>query len=182
MIPETEQPRPLPAGSWTLDDTFTSVRGLWHLVGETVQILADGNVISEQIVTSEGTITLPEPASKATIGLKFRPVARTLPLTTSNSVIENKRKRVVEIAARMTQSRGLKWGPTLREDDLIEVKDRTEEPYGAPIRMQHDMDYVILNSGFDEGGQVWMVMDSPLPATVTGLVLDVEVGDDFRIG
>jgi hypothetical protein len=103
-------------------------------------------------------------------------VARTLPLTTSNSVIENKRKRVVEIAARMTQSRGLKWGPSL--EDLVEVKERTEEPYGAPTRLHQDMDFVILNSGFDEGGQVWMVQDSPLPATVTGLVLDVEVGDD----
>jgi hypothetical protein len=178
VIPETSQPRKCEAGAWTLDEPFTSVRGLWHLVGETVQILADGNVVPEREVSSEGEITLDAPATRVIVGLKFRPLARTLPLSTNNAVIENRRKRVVEIAARVTQSRGLKWGPSLRDEDLVEIKERTDEPYGAPVRDQHGIDYAVMNSGFDEGGQIWMVQDNPLPATVTGLVLDVEVGDD----
>jgi hypothetical protein len=177
VIPESTIPKVCPVGTWTLDAPFTTVRGLWHLVGETVQILADGNVVPEQVVAPDGTIELDAPASRVIVGLKFRPMARTLPLSASNQVIENKRKRVVEVAARVTQSRGLKWGPSLREDDLVEVKERTYEAYGAPVRQQQGIEYAILNSGFDEGGQVFLVQDNPLPATVTGLVLEVEIGD-----
>lgn len=175
---EDNIPLPIPSGAWSMDEPFTTVQGLWHLIGEEVEILADGNVATPQVVDENGEITLDAPATQVHVGLKFRPVARTLPLTFSGQVIENRRKRVVEIAANMNKSRGLKWGDSL--DDLYEIQERSDEDYGEPTRLQNGIQYAILNAGFDATGQVYLVQDYPLPATVVGLVLDVEVGDDNR--
>lgn len=174
LIPEGGGPKTLAAGEWTMDAPFTTIRGLWHLIGETVDILADGNVIAPKTVAADGTLNLGVPVTRAIIGLKFTPVARTLPLTATQAVIESRTKRVVQIAARVTKSRGLKWGPSL--DDMEEIKERTDEAYGAPVRLQDGVQFAILNSGFDDNGQVWLRQDNPLPATVTGLVLETEVG------
>jgi hypothetical protein len=176
VIFEDGTPLPLALGDWSLDEPFDTVGGLWHLIGETVEVLADGGVLTPKIVDVNGEIDLGVEATLVHVGLKFRPVARTLPLTYSRQVIENRRKRVVEIAANVNKTRGLKWGDTL--DDLYEVKERTDEDYNAPTRLQNGNQFVTINAGFDDTGQVYLVQDYPLPATVVGLVLDVEVGDD----
>lgn len=169
-------PLPVLAGAWSMDAPFSTVGGLWHLIGEQVQILADGNVMPAQTVDANGEVELEAPATQVHVGLKFRPIARTLPLTFSGQVIENRRKRVVEIAANVNKTRGLKWGDDLH--DLYEIKERSDEDYNEPTRLQDGNQYVIINAGFDATGQVYLVQDNPLPATVVGLVLDVEVGDD----
>lgn len=171
-------PLPAASGTWTLDAPFDTVSGLWHLIGEEVQILLDGNVRPPQVVAADGSVSLGVEGTQAHIGLKFRPIARTLPLAAQGTPIENKRKRVVEIAARVDRTRGLSYGPTL--DELHEVAERSDEDYNAPTRLQNGIQFQLLNDGFNDTGQVYLVQENPLPSTVVGLVLDVEVGDSNR--
>lgn len=172
---ETEEPRELLEGEWTLDAPITTVSGLWHLEGQTVSILADGNVMPPRVVEN-GSITLDAGVTRAIIGLSYQCVARTLPLTASGGVIEDKRKRITGVATRVYESRGLWMGPTL--DVLYETKDRTTESYGQPILPRSDMRYNALATEWDEDGRFYMVVRDPLPVTVLGHVVSAEIGDD----
>ena len=55
----------------------------------------------------------------------FRAIAQTLPISSTDAVIEDKHKRIVRTAMRLNESRGVKTGTAL--DDLIELKERTDE-------------------------------------------------------
>jgi hypothetical protein len=48
---------PQAANTWTMTAPFTTISGLDHLEGETVSILADGNVVTPQAVLN-GSVTL----------------------------------------------------------------------------------------------------------------------------
>lgn len=170
-----ETPLPVEEGDWTMDAKSTTITGLWHLEGETASILMDGNVISSQVIT-DGTITLATGATRGVVGIGYNCLIQTLPATAQSAIIEGKLKRVVGVYGRLVDTRGLKWGDAL--DNLFEMRDRTTEKYGEPTELRAGMDYTTFESSFEREGQFYIQQTYPLPATVLGMVLDVEVGDD----
>lgn len=175
IIPGDTRLFPAESGAWTLDTPVSTVTGLWHLEGETVKVLADGNVLSDRVVAN-GSVTLDSPATRVAVGFGYQCVAQTLPTIANDAPIEGRRKRIVGTAVRIHDTRGLKAGTRL--DALYEMKERTDEPYGEPTRAQEGMKYLGVEPVWDDHGQLYYVQDYPLPATVLGYVLDVEVGDD----
>lgn len=176
-IPENgdRQTFPMVAGTWTLDTPVSTLSGLWHLEGETVSILADGNVFPQQVVTN-GSITLSHPVTRAIVGLPYTCRAQTLPLIVPDAGIEARRKRIVGLGIRLNKSRGLQYGRTL--DNLYEMRPRTTEPYGHPAKMINGISYQMLSSNWDSEGQTYFVQQNPLPVTLLSIVSDIEVGDD----
>jgi hypothetical protein len=168
-------PKMVNEGDWTMDSEVTVISGLSHLEGETVIVLADGNVVRDKVVTN-GKITLSKAASRVIVGLSYRCLAQNLPLNVQNQVVENKRKRVMAIAMRLKDTRGLTAGNDL--DTLYPVKPRTTEDYGEPNVVMNGMHTLPIEPIWNEEGQSYLVQDDPLPATVLGYVLEVEVGDD----
>lgn len=177
VLPESGMPVEARSGEWTMDTPFTTISGLWHLEGQTVYCLADGNVMGP-LTVSEGSITLEGEATIAVVGLKYTCRALTLPPAARQATLENKRKRPVEIASRIHETRGLKVGAAL--DALEEMRERESEVYGAPINLQDGTKYSLIEAPFNDAGQTYFVQDNPLPATLIGIVLDMEVGDDSR--
>ena len=176
-LPETNDtiPMDVASGDWTLDEPVTSVSGLWHLEGMTVQVLADGNVLADKVVTN-GSITLEHPSTRVVVGLKFSCIARTLPLTANDVIMEGRRKRVPRIAARLHDSRGLKTGVSL--NNLYEIRERLVDNVEEAIPYQNGSYDVMIAPEWDDGGQVYLVADYPLPVTLLALVFDMELGDD----
>jgi hypothetical protein len=166
---------PIPAGSWTADVPVTMLSGLDHLEGEEVAILADGNVFPRQQVIG-GKITLTSPVTRAIVGLPFSCRAKTLPIIVANSGIESKRKSIIGIGVRLDKSRGIKIGPTL--DRMSELRERSTEAYGHPIRLINGMKYQLTYRQWDEEGQTYFVQDDPLPVNILSIVSDLEVGDE----
>jgi hypothetical protein len=80
------------------------------------------------------------------------------------------------MATRVNNSRGLKTGSRL--DHLYDAKDRTTEPYGEPILPRSDMRYSAIEPEWTEEGQTYYVVEDPLPVTILGHVLSMELGDD----
>lgn len=177
VIPEDENNTPLVAlaGEWTLDEPITQITGLWHLEGERVRIVGDGNVLLDKEV-SQGGILLETPCTRVIIGLGFQAVARTLPVTLDGRVVEDKRKNVKAVAVRLNDSRGLKAGPTL--EALRELKERTTELPGEPTLLQQGTRYLTVPAKWNPEGQLYFVQDYPLPSSVLGIVQEIEVGDD----
>lgn len=168
-------PKMAKAGFWTMDAEVTVINGLDHLEGETVAVLSDGNVVNNKVVT-DGSITLPKAASRIIIGLAYSCTAQNLPLNIQNTVVEDKRKRVASIAMRVKDTRGLKAGNEL--DHLYDLKLRTDEAYGEPTRLKNGMVELPIEPIWSEDAQSYLVQNDPLPATILGYVLHVEVGDD----
>lgn len=156
----------------------TEISGLDHLEGATVSILADGSVQPQQVVRG-GKITLQQPASLVTVGLPIQAQLETLPLDVQGApTVQGKRKHVSKVRALVENTRGLKAGVVNPEKGplLVEFKERTTEPYGAPTRLLTGQQYVHTQGTWDVEGRVMFQQDYPLPATILGVVLEFDVG------
>ena len=153
----------------------TVISGLDHLEGETVSILADGAVCTDQVVNS-GTITLDVAASKVHVGLAYISDIETLPAAFEGPAYgQGAVKNVNRVWLRVVDSAGVFVGPST--DDLTEYKQRTTEVYGEPpglITGEIDID---ITPTWQDGGQVFVRQTAPLPLTITALVCEVEVGN-----
>lgn len=177
LVPEDSTNRPLEvaSGDWTMDTPVLTAGGLWHLEGETVQILADGNVKTPVVVVN-GSVTWVGAATRVLIGLGFQFRVITLPLTSPQGTIEGRRQRIVAVVARMNETRGLKVGASANK--LYELKERTTEKYGEPIMLINELKHIVVASSFTREALTYYQQDYPLPATILGVIADVEIGDD----
>jgi hypothetical protein len=168
---------PQAPGTWTISTPTAIVTGLEHLEGETVTILGDGNVFTEKVVMN-GAVSLSQPCTKITVGLPYTCQLQTLYLDTGEPTIQGKRKNIAAMTARVDQTRGLKMGQTF--DDLTEFKDRDLHTIGTPIELFTGDDRMVIGGGWNSEGQMCLQMDDPLPATVLGVIPEVQVGDTGR--
>ncbi len=166
---------PIASGAWTLDTPVTTLSGLYHLEGESVATLADGNVMPRQTVV-DGAIELPVGVTRAIVGLPFACRGKTLPMIVPDAGIEAKRKRIVGLAVRLTKSRGLSYGDAY--DRTYDMKERTDEQWGRPTRLLEGIRYQSIGTTWDENGFTYFRLDDPLPCTLLSIVSDIEVGDE----
>lgn len=152
------------------------VSGLTWLEGMTVNILGDGAVYPQQVVTG-GTITLPTPAtaSTITIGLPITAQLKTLPLTFETMAFgQGRQKNVNKVWMRVVESSGIFAGPSFT--NLKEAKTRTDENYGTPPRLQtREIDLVITPS-WQADGSVCVQQTDPLPLTLAAMTMEVSIG------
>ena len=175
-IYNTDRPMLLAAGDWTLDATTTTLRGLYHLEGETLAILADGSVVENKVV-SGGRVTI-DAASRVVVGLGYECKLKSLPISIQGTVVEGKRKRVPEILFNFTDSRGIEAGAGASYDRLRPFKERTDEPIGEPTEIQSGMKKLSVDPLWSRDGKLYVKQSYPLPATILGWIPQVEVGDD----
>ena len=176
VLAESGTPIPIASGDWTMDATFTTVSGLDHLEGETVSVLLDGKVLADKTVTG-GVVTLGATGSRAIVGRGFTAKARTLPVFGEfNTSISDRYKRVVGSSIRLHETAGLKSGDTLA--NLYEMDERISDNLGTAVELSTDINYVTVGHTWDKNGQVYYVQDFPLPATILGLVVEMEIGSD----
>ena len=152
----------------------TIIGGLGHLEGATVAILADGNVQPPQVV-SGGTVTLAHAASAITVGLAYTADLQTLNLETGASTAQGKRKKVTAVTLRLQNSRGLQIG--YDSDSLVEIKERTTQPYGQPIPLITGDERLLIPPSWNIEGSVWIRQGNPLPCSVLAVIPEVRVGD-----
>lgn len=92
------------------------VGGLGHLEGEEVQVVNDGAAEPEKTVF-EGQVTLENTGSNIHVGLKYRALLHTMPLTGGGNfgTAQGKQKRIHEIGIRLKDTIELKHGPTIND-------------------------------------------------------------------
>jgi hypothetical protein len=168
-------PLPAASGDWSLTIPITTISGLDHLTGQTVSILADGGVVTPQVVAA-GQVTLPNAATKVTVGLPFTAQIQTMPLDIGEPTIQGKRKNVSALTIRAVESRGLKAGRSF--STLIPIKELSPNtPLGSPVPLITGDERITVDSLWDVPGQICIQQDNPLPATVLGLIPEISVGD-----
>lgn len=161
----------------TYDGTATTtIRGLWHLEGCDVAVLADGAVVDD-LTVENGSITLPEPASVVHVGLPYVGELQTLPLSyqTDEAFGQGVMKNVNEVHLRVSRSGAMKIGPT-STGRMVEAKRRTTEPLGTPAALKTGWDHTGVLPDWDDDAGVTVRNENPLPLTVLAMVLDVTAG------
>ena len=153
----------------------TSINGMAHLAGKTVQILADGNVEPEQAVASDGTLTLTRKFSRVHAGLKYVTDIRTLNIEVRGAVLQGKMKKISRVVAKVERTRGIIIGPD--ESQLTEIPFRENERMNDPTEAVSGTLDVILKPSWNTNGQLLFRQRYPLPFTLLSVAPDFEVGD-----
>ncbi len=104
---------------------ITTLTGLDHLEGESLSVLADGDVVANPndedltaMTVSSGAITLSTPASRITAGLPFICDLETLDIDTANGeTLVDKSKLVSGVSLHLEKTRGVYVGPKPPSDD-----------------------------------------------------------------
>ena len=150
--------------------------GLAHLEGKTVNILADG-AVHPQLVVTGGAITLEQSASKIQVGLPITADLKTLPVAAGidNGFAQGRYKNVNKAWLRVFRSSGIFIGPD--ENNLVEAKQRTTESYGSAPALKSEEIPILLNPAWADSGQVFVRQSDPLPLTVASLTLEVSFGN-----
>jgi hypothetical protein len=163
----------VPFNEWRM--TATSLRGMYHLEGETVSALADGQEVTGLLVT-DGTVTLPFPASRATIGYPYTSTLATQRLEAGASIgtAQAKIKRIHKIGLRLYASLGGKVGPSRTNLDFIQYRTTTDLMDEVPPLLTGDTDVFAFSGGYETDGRIWVVADQPLPMTVIALYPEME--------
>jgi hypothetical protein len=162
------------AGS-TYSGTLTqTISGLTWLEGATVSVLADGAVQTQKVVTN-GEITLDQAASVVQVGLPYTSDLQTLPVTLQmDGYGQGRKKNINKVWLRVYQSSGIFVGPD--ENNLVEFKQRTTEPYGDPPSLRSGEAEITLAPQWNDDGQLLIRQVNPLPLEVVGVTIEVSVG------
>lgn len=157
-------------------EPVTEISGLEHLEGYNVAILADGNILPEQMV-NDGKVVLGNAYSKVQVGLPIDAVLRSLPIEFQgqDGTYLSRKKRIATINIMLKDSRGGLYG--INEKNLDEIKWRSTENYGEPIKLQTGKFKITVPAAtWSETQQVIIKQPLPLPLTVLAMVPEIEAG------
>ncbi|MGH1398522.1 MAG: hypothetical protein ACRBCT_04835 [Alphaproteobacteria bacterium] len=152
--------------------------GLDHLEGQTVSIVADGEVKTPQIVSS-GSITLNEPASTIEVGLPFTHIVEPLPPSETSAAGGGRKIRLIEAIFRLqdTQSLALDIGRGLADVPLRQLGE-DEILDAAPPNFSGDIPIRALGWHDDMTAPLWRIeQDDPLAFTLLSVVTQIKVND-----
>lgn len=185
-------PVPAAAGDWSISVPTTVVTGLNHLIGQTVSILADGSVVTPQVVVSN-SVTLPHSASAIAIGEGYVCQLGTMYLEPPGqpTTTQGKRKLLQAVTVRVQDTRGISVGcnqpiASILSDSenviwskMTEIKERNpSQPPGTAISLYTgDTVPQTVFGGWDKQGIVNVQQSYPLPATILAVIPLYSMGD-----
>lgn len=148
----------------------TTISGLDHLEGETVQILADGAAHADKTVSS-GSITLDRSSTKVHVGYSYNSVVKTLRMEAGadDGVSQGKIKRIHGVTVRFLDSVGAEVGPDANNLDRIPFRDSSMAMDEAVPMFDGDKE-IFFPSGYDNDARVLVRQTQPLPMTILAIM------------
>lgn len=150
---------------YVFEDPQTEIRGLGHLEGLAVKVLADG--YSLNAIVTGGMIALDDAATNVIVGLAYDAIIETMPLPQ-----EPRKKITGEIYVELVDSFDVYAGRL--EDELELITTRLEGEIGAPIPFTGLPEPARPQQLVDRDATIIVKQTSPYPMTVTGLYYGVE--------
>lgn len=162
----------------TYDGTATTtISGLDHLEGMTVDILSDGAPHPQRVVTG-GEITLQRAASRVNVGLPCPCRYRSMRIEAgaADGTAQGKTKRIHKSVLRLLNTGGGKYGS--RVDNLDALQLRTgSDLMGQPPPLFSGDKVVAWPEGYNGDGYVMYENDQPTPATLVAIMPQIVVQD-----
>ena len=155
----------------TYDSTATTtITGLNHLEGETVQILADGSAHADKTV-SGGAVTLDRSASTVHVGYSYDSKVQTLRMEggADDGVSQGKIKRIHGATIRFLDTVGAEIGPDEDNLDRLPFRDSSMAMDTAIPMFDGDKE-ISFPSGYDNDARVFIRQTQPLPMTILAVM------------
>jgi len=144
----------------------TTLSGLYHLRGQTVDILANGSSHPTATVSSGG-ITLNFGATTAAVGYSFTSAMKTLRIEagSADGTSQGKPKRIHGITLRLFETVGIEVGNSPTDVDRIPFRDSSMAMDAAVPLFTGDKD-IEFRGGFDEDDRIYIQQSQALPMTI----------------
>jgi hypothetical protein len=153
----------------------TSITGLWHLEGETVDVLNNGSVEKDKTV-SNGTITLSYASNGGPVhvGLRYTSVLESLDVEAGAQAgtAQAREKRISQAYMRLYRSLGGTIGPDATTQDEILYR-LPSDPMDTSPPLFSGYKQIDFPSNWDREAHVRLEHDDPLPINVLGVVVDI---------
>ncbi len=149
----------------------TTLSGLYHLRGQTVQILRNGVVDPTAAVSSLGKLTVTS-GTKFTVGLGYTAelIPHKLEAGSADGSSQGKLRRVEGAVLRLWQTgAGLRYGREA-QNDLLTMRDEGD-PVGAVITLYDgDTPYLTWPAGYEKDALIYLRHDQPTPCHVVAVM------------
>lgn len=153
----------------------STVSGLTHLEGETVQLLVDGSTHPDVVVAS-GAVALVRPGSKVHVGLHHSARLRTMRVEAAadDGVAQGKTKRIHKVTCRVLETVGLMVGPSWDKLDRVEFRTASD-PMSGPVPPFTGDKSIAFRGDYGDDGYVCVEQNQPLPCTLIALIPELQV-------
>ncbi len=174
-----------PASAFFVDSGLTyrgaptkRLRGLEHLAGRNVAVLADGAVHPDVHVDADGTIALEREASVIHAGLPYESIIQPMRLEAGSSrgTAQTKRKRIVRVAVRFHDTLGGGVGPSADNLEPVYFRSPADRMDNPPELWAGDK-RVLFPKGWNRDGVLTVVQRQPLPMTVLMIVPEMVINE-----
>lgn len=183
QMPEFDGETMSPADAWymhcglqTVGAPATGVTGLGHLEGLTVTILADGAKEANQVVTG-GAVSLASgrPATKITVGLPYTSRAHLMPspVSAGDGSGLGRRKKIVFAKVDFLNTGSLRVGRDEATAEEITLR-LTSDNLGSAPPLYTGFHDARPETSWGDKGELLMIADGPLPATVRSITLNTD--------
>lgn len=154
---------------------ITSVNGLDHLQGETVDVVTDGKQHAQKTVSPGGSISLDVPADKVHVGKNIPCVLRTMrmEMTSRLGTTRGQQLRVVNFIGHFVDTVGCQVGP---DADNLDTMHFTTfgMGMGQVIPLYSGTKSQTFPGEYDQDGYLYIKQAIPQPFTLVGIVAEVE--------
>lgn len=164
--------RNIATNNWSM--ARATLGGLSHLEGKTVNVLSDGNVEPQAVVTN-GQITLDSPGAVVHVGLPILAEFETLDINIANQeTLLDKKMIISQVSMVVNASRGIFAGTN--GQSLYEYAQREFEFYDQPVNDATGVIDINIDANWSKGGRVYVQQRDPLPLSVLAIIPSVSVG------
>lgn len=148
----------------------TTVSGLSHLEGQTVDILADGQVHPKRVVAS-GEVTLNAPAAIVHVGYGYVSDGQQLrqEAGSTDGTALGKTRRTHRVGFYLRRTLGLQFGVDFTKLEKL-VFRKTNDALGAAPELYSGIVSENLPSSYDFDNQICWRQDQPLPCTIMAIM------------
>lgn len=157
----------------------TTITGLGHMEGETVDVCLDGSNHPSRVVEG-GEITLDRPGSLVHVGYSCpaRMQSMRLEVQGGGGTSQTARKAIAEAWLRLQSTVGGRVGRNFVPEQMDDLRTLDPaSPVGSPPVVTNGDYKVQFPGGFDTDAYVCYEQYLPLPATLVAIVLRVQIND-----
>lgn len=157
----------------------TTISGLDHLEGQTVQVLVDGAASPDRVVQG-GQIELQYGGSIVHIGLPAPCAMATMSIEagSANGTAQGKTKRLTNVIVRMLRSLGGNLGPSPDDLETLNFRRPSQRMNNPPPLFSGDTEPVPWRGGYERDARIWYTNDQPLPVTLLAIMPVISTSDD----
>lgn len=169
----------LDSGLTYVGTSTSQISGLFHLRGQTVAALVDGNVVEDLTVGDNGAVSFGDIEGEVIhVGLPYETIIETLDVDFEAEALgsmQGRFKAVSEVAVNVKRTRGISAG--IDDATLDEIKEWNASYVGGTIPLFTGTRNISVSGDWVRNASVVLKQTYPLPMTLLGVAPEWEIGE-----